>query len=199
MRILTDEDQYAGRGCALALGMFDGMHIGHRKLIETAVTLARSLGVDAVVDTFSEHPLRLLCPQRAPRQLCTNRQRAARMEALGVDVLVMRPFTRDYAAQPPEQFVRWLCARLRPRHIVVGYNYTFGCGGSGDASLLARLSAEIDYRLTVIEPVTWAGEPVSSTRIRRLLAEGRAAAARAMMDWPEGGPEPGGDVPVTGG
>ncbi len=181
MQILKDEREFDGQTCAVALGMFDGVHLGHRRLIETTVALARADGIPSAVDTFETHPLRVLCPERAPAQLLTNEQRARRMAALGVDVLVMRPFTLAYAAQPPELFLERLCETLRPRHIVVGYNYTFGRKGGGDAALLERLSGRFDYRLTVIDPVTVGGEPVSSTRIRRLLAEGRRAEAEALL------------------
>ncbi|MDO4355018.1 MAG: FAD synthetase family protein [Clostridia bacterium] len=181
MQILKDEREFEGQACSVALGMFDGVHLGHRRLIETAVALARADGILSAVDTFATHPLQVLCPERAPAQLLTNEQRARRMAALGVDVLVMRPFTLEYAAQPPELFLERLCESLRPRHIVVGYNYTFGRRGEGDANLLEELSGRYGYRLTVIEPVTVGGEPVSSTRIRHLLAEGRRAEAEALM------------------
>lgn len=183
MQILKDESEFEGQACAVALGMFDGVHLGHRRLIETTVQLAGAEGIPAVVDTFETHPLQVLCPERAPKQLLTNAARAERMAALGVNVLVMRPFTAEYAAQPPELFLERLCNRLRPRHIVVGFNYTFGCRGEGDAALLERLSTRFGYRLTVIRPVTVDGEPVSSTRIRRLLSEGKLAEAHALLGW----------------
>lgn len=181
MLIYTHENQFTGDGCALALGMFDGVHLGHQRLIRCAVELARQTGVPAVVDTFDRHPLQVLCPERAPQQLMSNQQRIRRMEALGVDVLVMRPFTREYASQPPQEFLRELCRALHPRHIVVGFNYTFGSKGAGNAELLRQLAPELGYALTVIQPVTEAGETVSSTRIRRLLAEGDEAAARRLL------------------
>ena len=181
MQILTHESEFTGCGCALALGMFDGVHIGHQTLIRTAVDLARQAGVPSVVDTFDVHPLQVLAPERAPKQLLTNAQRAGRIERLGVDVLIMRPFTREYASQPPEQFLRALCAALRPKHIVVGFNYTFGSRGAGNAALLESMADELGYRLTVISPVTEGGETVSSTRIRALIAEGDAAAAEKLL------------------
>lgn len=181
MQIFKDEREFHGQACAVALGMFDGVHLGHRRLIETAVALARADGIVSAVDTFETHPLQVLCPERAPVQLLTNDQRAQRMAELGLDVLVMRPFTLEYAAQPPELFLERLCDSLRPRHIVVGYNYTFGQRGKGDAALLEQLSGRFGYRLTVIEPVTVGGEPVSATRIRALLAQGRREEAEMLM------------------
>ena len=181
MQIYTHENQFTGSACALALGMFDGVHLGHQKLSRTAVSLARAAGVPAVVDTFDAHPLQVLFPERAPQQLLTNGQRAERISQLGVDVLVMRPFTREYAAQPPEIFLRELCAALHPVDIVVGFNYTFGSRGAGNAELLRKMADELGYRLTVIEPVTAGNEPVSSTRIRRLIAEGDLAGAEELL------------------
>lgn len=182
MKIYAHEDQFTGEACVLALGMFDGVHMGHRRLIRTAVALAREAGVPAVVDTFAQHPLQVLFPERAPQQLLTNEQRAEKIAALGVDVLVMRPFTREYAAQPPETFLRELCRALMPKHIVVGFNYTFGSKGAGDVQLLEAMAQQLGYRLTVLQPVTEGGETVSSTRIRRLLAGGDVAAAQRLLD-----------------
>lgn len=181
MQILTSESQFAGSACVLALGMFDGVHKGHRKLIRTAVSLAREEGVPALVDTFDTHPLKVLFPERAPQQLLSNDQRAEKIAALGVDVLVMRPFTREYASQEPEAFLRAMCSQLRPVHIVVGFNYTFGNRGEGNVRLLERMAEELGYGLTVIRPVTEGGETVSSTRIRKLLAQGDVSAAEKLM------------------
>lgn len=181
MQILTHETEFRGNACTLALGMFDGVHLGHQKLIRTAVQLAEQAGVPCVVDTFDVHPLQVLFPERAPKQLLTNEQRAERIAQLGVDVLVMRPFTREYAAQPPETFLRELCAALHPVDIVVGFNYTFGSRGMGDVRMLAGMAQELGYRLTVIEPVTVDGETVSSTRIRKMLAEKDTSGAEKLL------------------
>lgn len=181
MQILTHESQFTGTACALALGMFDGVHIGHQMLIRTAVSLARQSGVPCVVDTFDVHPLQVLCPERAPKQLLTNEQRAARIGNLGADVLIMRPFTREYAAQPPEDFLRNLCGSLHPAYIVVGFNYTFGSRGAGNAALLRDMAEELGYRLTVLEPVRSEGETVSSTRIRAMLADGDVSGAERLL------------------
>jgi len=181
MQIYTHENQFTGNACTLALGMFDGVHLGHQKLIRTAVQLAQEEAVPCVVDTFDAHPLQVLCPERAPQQLLTNEQRAERISQLGVDVLVMRPFTREYAAQPPEVFLRELCAALHPVHIVVGFNYTFGSRGAGNADLLRKMAGELGYRLTVIDPVKAGEEPVSSTRIRKLIAEGDIFGAEKLL------------------
>ena len=181
MQILTHEREFTGSACALALGMFDGVHIGHQTLIRTAIALARQEGIPAVVDTFDVHPLQVLFPERAPRQLLTNAQRAERIAQLGTDVLIMRPFTREYASQPPEEFLRGLCASLKPKHIVVGFNYTFGSRGAGNVQLLQAMAEEMGYRLTVIAPVTEGGETVSSTRIRAMLADGDRAGAEKLL------------------
>lgn len=181
MQILTHESQFIGNACTLALGMFDGVHLGHQKLIRTAVELAQQAGIASVVDTFDAHPLQVLFPERAPQQLLTNEQRAERIAKLGVDVLVMRPFTKEYAAQPPETFLRELCAALRPVHIVVGFNYTFGSRGAGNVQLLESMAQELGYRLTVLQPVTEGGKTVSSTRIRKLMSQGDEAGAKKLL------------------
>lgn len=181
MQILTHESEFTGGACALALGMFDGVHIGHRQLIGTAVGLARQAGIACVVDTFDTHPLQVLAPERAPKQLLTNAQRAEKIARLGVDTLIMRPFTPEYAAQPPEDFLRRLCAALKPKHIVVGFNYTFGSRGAGNVHMLQAMAQELGYSLTVIEPVMQGGETVSSTRIRALIAQGDVNSAEMLL------------------
>ncbi|MEA5013184.1 MAG: FAD synthetase family protein [Candidatus Limiplasma sp.] len=168
----------------VALGMFDGVHLGHRVLLKRAKALAKQQGVELVVSTFSTHPMELIRPEQCPPMLTTLEERAERMRALGVDVLEEKPFDRAVMDTPPEEFIAGLCKRFHPLFIVVGYNHTFGRRGEGDPRLLAALGEVFGYRAEVVPRITLEGREVSSTVIRELLARGEVDLARQMMEQP---------------
>lgn len=172
MQILHSLEQFAGSGCVAALGTFDGVHLGHAHLIQQAVELAETRHLTSVALTFDRHPLALIHPESAPAPLTTNAEKEALMAALGLDILVEQPFTREFAALSGEEFLTLLCSTLHPCVIVVGYNHTFGRFGRGDAALLRDLAPRLHYEPVVMEPFIMDGAPVSSTRIRALLAAG---------------------------
>lgn len=181
MRVIHGSREYDGSPCVLAMGMFDGMHIGHRALIAAAAEEARRLGLSLAVLTYDKHPAEVLRPESAPPRLMTNEEKLAAMEACGVDVLLMLPFTRELAAVAPEDFLRTLCGRLHPAVLAAGYNHTFGARGSGNAALLTRMQEELGYRALILPGVTSGGDTVSSTRIRELLAQGRSEEADRLL------------------
>ncbi len=164
---------------ALALGMFDGMHIGHKKLIDTCVLLAKHAGLEPAVFTFSNHPLELF-GARVPR-LLTNEERAEIMKRLGVKKLIETEFTKELASLQPAAFVDMLKAETDPGLIVCGFNYTFGRGGRGSAELLKKLAFERDISVAVVPPVLLNKQPVSSTRIRELIEKGDVAAVQLLL------------------
>lgn len=166
----------------VALGMFDGMHIGHRALIGQAVELAHTRGCAAAVYTFSNHPMSVLGGQ--PRMLSAPQEREAVMRGLGVSDVRMEPFTRTLANSTPEAFIDLLLARWRIHAVVVGFNYTFGAQGAGTPALLHRLGARHGFDALVLPPVQFCGAPVSSTRIRALIEQGELAPAREMLTVP---------------
>ena len=129
---------------AVALGVFDGVHLGHRAILGTAVALGRAGGLEALACTFDPHPMEVLQPDRAPRPITPLDERLALIGETGVAAVVVLPFTRDLAAIEPEAFVKdVLLGRLRAREIVVGYNHRFGRGARGDAALLESLAARL--------------------------------------------------------
>lgn len=166
----------------VALGMFDGMHIGHRALIERATRLARSEGALSVVDTFLNHPAEVL--GGSVRMLSTAEERERHMRLSGADEVRMRPFTREYAAWSPERFVEEELSAWDVRAFVVGFNYTFGERGSGTPETLRALGERHGFLVETAPPVLWEGEPVSSTRIRMALERGDVAAATEMLGRP---------------
>lgn len=168
----------------LALGMFDGVHIGHAVLLRRARTLANRAHAPLVCATFTNHPLALLAPERVPPMLATLDERAARMAALGVDVLCAQPFDRRLMDTPPEDFVGQLVRRWHPVAVVAGYNYTFGKAGAGTPALLLGLGPALGFEVSVVPEIRLRGAEVSSTAIRALLARGAVSRAAAMLGAP---------------
>ena len=173
------------RGGIGTIGNFDGVHLGHRRILEDVVSRAREIGRPSFAITFEPHPMAVLRPDRAPRRIQTLRQKEEAIEAIGVDALLVIPFTRDFSLIEPEEFVRDLLAqRLRASEIHVGAHFAFGRGKRGDLALLSRLGSECGFSAQAVEEVFYAGEPVSSTRIRRALDRGAMDEATAMLGRP---------------
>lgn len=173
------------RGVAATIGVFDGVHRGHAEILGILRRRARAAGGRAVAITFDRHPLSILAPAAAPRAIMTLAQRVAALRRHGAARVVVLPFTRALAGLAPEAFVRRvLVARLRVTDLVIGYDFHFGRGGRGDARVLTALGARHGFRVTVVPPVLDRGEPVSSTRIRRLIALGRMADAARLLGRP---------------
>ncbi|MCR5758099.1 MAG: bifunctional riboflavin kinase/FAD synthetase [Selenomonas sp.] len=168
----------------VALGMFDGVHIGHQSIISHAVELAQRIGGKSVVFTFSNHPLSVLAPKQMPPQIGNNILREERLQELGVDILIAMPFTKDFASRRPEEFLDILRQNLAPRYVVTGPNYTFGYKGKGTQRMLLRAGEEYGFTAEICPAVLRNGRPVSSTRIRSLLAEGDLHKASDFLGYP---------------
>ena len=166
----------------VALGMFDGMHLGHRALIARAVRLAQEHCATAAAYTFANHPLEVL--GRPVRLLSAAGEREALLRACGAEELRMERFTRALADMPPEAFIEKLNAMWALCGIVVGFNYSFGKGGAGTPELLAQAGRRYGYFTEVLGPVEYRGAPVSSTRIRLALEEGDVSSAAEMLARP---------------
>ncbi|MEG6521707.1 bifunctional riboflavin kinase/FAD synthetase [Desulfotomaculum sp. 1211_IL3151] len=168
----------------VALGNFDGIHLGHQRLIGEAVSMAcRSKGTAAVL-TFDPHPLMVLRPQMAPAMLLDQESKERIMAGLGVDILIPLHFTPEFARLSPEEFIKdILIEQIGTKGIVVGYNYTFGYKGSGKTDDLNYYAAEYGYTLSVIPPVMVGDQVVSSTLIRSKLAEGDVISAKKYLGY----------------
>jgi riboflavin kinase/FMN adenylyltransferase len=170
---------------AVALGIFDGVHLGHRAILGAAVADARARGVPSVACTFEPHPMEVLQPERAPLPITTLDERLTLVAECGVDEAVVLTFTRALAAVEPEAFVKdVLVDRLHALQVVVGFNHRFGRGARGDAALLRELGARLGFGVDVVPPLTVDGVPVSSTAIRTALARGDLDAAARMLGRP---------------
>ena len=163
----------------VALGMFDGVHIGHKKLIDTAVLIAKARGLAPAVYTFSNHPQELL--GHSVNRLCSNEDRVKYMTALGIEFVDMVEFTKQIRSLPPKEFIDMLAERLNPAVIVAGYNYTFGMKKAGDTAMLEKLAMARNIDVAVIPPVLANKKPVSSTRIRELIERGDVQQAQLLL------------------
>jgi riboflavin kinase / FMN adenylyltransferase len=173
------------RPSVVALGIFDGVHLGHRAILATALSLARAAGLEAVACTFDPHPLEVLQPERAPGPITSLDERLTLIGDSGIDAVVVLAFTREFAAIEPEAFVKdVLLERLRAREIVVGYNHRFGRGARGDARLLQALADRSGFRAHVVPPRTVEGAVVSSTEIRAALSRGDVTTAARDLGRP---------------
>lgn len=179
MRILRDPAQTAP--CVLVLGMFDGVHRGHQALLMAGVDLAEQTGLPLNVFTFEPHPLRVLRPERAPALLTTLTERARLMADFGVDNLCILPFNRKVAGQAPEDFMAEMVRVYQPRHVVCGFNFTFGSRGAGNSESLCAYGREHGFEVTIVPEVILGGDTVSSTRIRSLLQQGNIPEATRLL------------------
>ena len=166
----------------LALGMFDGVHMGHRALLSQAAAAARSLSAQTVAFTFTDAPGKLL--HLPVTSLSTPSQRTRWLLEAGADRVDMVDFTRDFADLSPEDFVGYLQARYDIAALAAGFNYTFGRQGAGTAETLRQLGERHGFQVLIAEPVLVEGEPVSSTRIRSMIGRGDMGAARALLGRP---------------
>ncbi len=172
------------RGCAVAIGNFDGVHVGHRRLFAEAREAAARRGAPAAALTFDPHPVRILRPQMAPPLLTPLGRKLELFAECGLDAAVVQPFDLAYAATTAEAFVaRDLCGHLGARDVVVGYDFTAGRGRMRIEAIRPMLEAR-GVALHVVEPVTLEGLVVSSTKIREFLLEGNVDAAALLLDRP---------------
>lgn len=158
--------------CA-ALGNFDGVHAGHRKLIEAAVAKAKEKGLASAVFTFSNHPKSLIPGAKPVKNIVYREEKETLIEGLGVDYYVNIPFTAEIMQMSPEAFVKtFLHDKLNAREIFCGFNYHFGFKGEGDTKLLRILGAKYDFHVNEMKAVSIDGDVVSSTLIRNMIMAG---------------------------
>jgi riboflavin kinase/FMN adenylyltransferase len=166
----------------VTVGNFDGLHVGHRAIMDTVVARARASSGTAVVYTFDPHPIRILRPAQAPRLLTTHEQKVELLEQTGIDVLIVEKFDAEFAAISAERFIREiLFARIRPIAVYVGYDFHFGRDREGSMKLLTELGPRLGFSVTIIPEVTMEGSDVNSTRIRKLLVESHVEEAGRML------------------
>jgi len=175
----------SGRGSVLAIGNFDGIHLGHQAILRQAVARANENGGVATALTFEPPPLKVLRPESAPKRISTNSQKIEWFQFLGMESAVVLPFTFDLAKLAPEEFVRNILANdLNVRAVLVGENFRFGHKQAGDAGRLRELGDRLGFDVVVLSPVVSRGEIVSSTAIRREIAAGNVSYAGRLLGRP---------------
>ena len=169
----------------LAIGSFDGIHFGHQAILRSVVARARALNAVPTALTFDPSPRKVLRPETAPPQLSTIAQRLAGFQALGLEAAVVLPFTLELSRLRPEEFVQHILLRnLRIKAVFVGENFRFGHKQTGDVNLMRELGAEHGFEVVVLPPVIYRGEVVSSTLIRKEIADGDVSRAARLLGRP---------------
>ena len=178
MRLFHGIADAAGKvfGYALALGNFDGVHLGHQELFRQAKCLANAAAL-----TFEPHPGHVLQPELAPKLITSPERKLELLEGCGLDAVIVQRFTAEYAKTSAAQFEHSLLDQLAARHLVVGNDFTYGAGRRGTVSQLHQAAALRGASLHVLPPVTLDGVVVSSTKIREYLLEGRVKAAQRLL------------------
>jgi riboflavin kinase/FMN adenylyltransferase len=185
MRVVEWSGERAPDPTVCAVGVFDGVHLGHQALLRDTVAIARSEGVEAAVLTFEPDPDTVLAAAEPPDRIVTREDRRAHIEAQGIDRLVEVPFDQTLASMEPERFLEDVVdPALAPLALVVGRDFVFGRRGAGDVALMRRHGAENDYAVFPHELVAIEGAPVTATRIRRAVAHGEVALAARLLGRP---------------
>ncbi|HVI08359.1 MAG TPA: bifunctional riboflavin kinase/FAD synthetase [Candidatus Binatia bacterium] len=180
------EDVPAGFGPSLvSVGNFDGVHRAHAHVLAEIVRRAQGSGARAIAVIFEPHPARILRPDSGLKLLTPGEEKLRLLAQTGIDAVLILPFGRDLSLMTPRQFVeRILKRKLHAREVHEGYNFRFGHKAAGDTNMLAHLGQEMGFDVIVYPEEKLRGEPVSSTHIRKLIAEGRVSRARHLLARP---------------
>jgi riboflavin kinase/FMN adenylyltransferase len=182
MRTLNQlSDANLAADTVMTIGSFDGVHRGHQHLLTQLKAQARSTGRQSLVLTFYPHPRAVLRPEAVTTYLSTPQEKAALLEELGLDVLVVLPFTQELANTSAHEFVAGLCSHLRMRELWVGPDFALGSHRRGNIAHLQVLSRQLGFGLHIVTPLCEDGQAISSTRIRALLAQGRVEQVAVML------------------
>jgi len=175
-----------GDQVVVALGNFDGVHVGHQQLIRAMVAEAKGQKMPSVVFTFHPHPIKVLFPNKAPGMLTSLRKRSDLIASLGTDCLLVMNFDQQLARLSPEYFVNEILAtQLRARAVYVGFNYSFGHRGAGTPDLLQSMGKNLGIKVVVFPPVKVGKTVVSSSEVRSAILAGEIEKARSLLGyWP---------------
>ncbi len=169
----------------VALGNFDGVHMGHQAILGAAIELARGHGGAAFALTFDPSPAKVLAPARAPRLIMTAEDKLELLRVSGLDAVLVIEFTRAFSMVRPREFARdYLIERIGARAVVVGHSVSFGHDRAGNAGVMRALGAEMGFDARVVGPVKVAGMEVSSSRIREVIAAGDLRTAAKLLGRP---------------
>lgn len=168
--------------CILSIGNYDGLHLGHQQLIKRLVSDSKKMGVPSVVLSFNPHPLSILRPEIQLSYLFSREDLHTQLEQRGIDYFVEVPFTHELSQLSAEDFFNLhLFNKFHPKMLIVGYDFCFGRDRQGDIKFLKKITSENQIQLEVIPAFEWDSLPVSSSRIRRALAEGKLSEVKSML------------------
>lgn len=168
----------------IALGSFDGLHVGHLSLIYKVVEVAKRNNGKSMVFTFKNHPRAFINKENAPKLLMSNEKKIELLEVNKVDMVCFKEFDDEFMQITPKEFIEYLLFTYNAKGFVVGFNFKFGYKNLGDVELLRELQNEYGYELCVMEPCTYKNEVISSTRIRKALEDGEVSDAYEMLSIP---------------
>jgi riboflavin kinase/FMN adenylyltransferase len=174
-------DELTLQNAWLTIGIFDGVHRGHREILRALVSGAHAVGAPAVVLTFTPHPAVVLGGKTDFKCLTTPEERLALLESLGVDVVITQTFSREFAAQTAEEFMRHVARSLGLHRLFIGYDTALGRGREGDVTRLTEIGVELGYTVKTIPPLSDELGVISSTRIRQSIAAGHVSAAASDL------------------
>jgi len=168
----------------IALGSFDGLHMGHLSLINKTIELAKENNIKSMVFTFKNHPLTVINRDIAPKLIISNDEKTKLLKDLGIDILNYAEFNSKFMKISPEDFICNLLKHYNAKGFVVGFNYRFGYKNLGDVDLLQSLSEKYNFHIYIVKPVKVNGEVISSSKIRHLISEGDISKANYFLTRP---------------
>jgi riboflavin kinase/FMN adenylyltransferase len=170
------------KNSVLTIGSFDGIHLGHKKLMELTKEAALKFNSVSIVLTFYPHPLKVLKPERKIHLITTFDKKIELIRHIGIDYLIYINFTPEFSKMTPEDFIKdVIYSKLKPLRIIVGHDFSFGNGKTGNTSLLEKLAVELGFDLIVVSPVKVDGQIVSSTLIRKLVLSGDVSLVKNFL------------------
>ncbi|UCF41829.1 MAG: riboflavin biosynthesis protein RibF [Gemmatimonadota bacterium] len=173
-----------GRGTVVTVGTFDGVHLGHRQVLEEIARRARRAERRSLLVTFEPHPMEVINPPAAPALLTLAQERREFLAQCELDIVVFMRFTRELSQYPPEAFVQLLLERFHMQELVIGHDHGFGRGRTGNVELLRLLGGQLGFAVDVVDQVGIGGRPVSSTLVRRAVAGGDLETAARLLGRP---------------
>ncbi|EOR27484.1 bifunctional riboflavin kinase/FMN adenylyltransferase [Clostridium sartagoforme AAU1] len=168
----------------VALGSFDGLHYGHLSLVKKTVQVAKEKNGKSMVFTYKNHPKTLVKPESSPKLIMDLETKLKYLEEENIDIVVLKSFNKEFMSMSAEDFIKLLCLDYNVKGIIVGFNFKFGYKNLGDIELLKNLQDKYGYELYIMEPYTYNGDVISSTRIRKILLEGDVKEATKMLSKP---------------
>jgi riboflavin kinase / FMN adenylyltransferase len=182
---LSKEGNPGVAACVVAIGNFDGVHRGHRQILDRTLGEARKRNLPAAVVTFEPHPTKVLVPEKAIPLIVPYEERFRLLADYGVDYIAVQKFTKLVAKTPARKWVEdWLVEKLHARHVVLGYDFHFGHDAQGNAESMAQMGAELGFSMEQVRALIAHGKPISSSRIRRLVGAGEMGMVTDLLGAP---------------